>query len=115
MYALVIVLNATEYLDDILARFLDIGLKGATVLESQGMASCIVNHEIRSVPLFSYFKSLFDSSGPYNKTIFTVIESKELVELAINSVNEVMSDYPSEHSGLMFTVPIADIYSLGKI
>lgn len=50
-----------------------------------------------------------DSSGPYNKTLFTVIESKELVETAVSSVKEVMSDFPSEHSGLMFTVPIDNV------
>lgn len=37
MYALFIVLNRTDYLEDILAGFVEAGVGGATILDSQGM------------------------------------------------------------------------------
>ena len=42
MLALFLVLNEVDYLDDILAKFVEVGVKGATILESQGMASAML-------------------------------------------------------------------------
>ena len=39
MHILFLVLNKTEYLDDILSAFVKIGIKGATIIDSQGMGS----------------------------------------------------------------------------
>ena len=54
MNALFIVLNEIEYLDDILDGFVDIGVKGATILDSQGMGSAITNSGRGSDPFWSY-------------------------------------------------------------
>jgi len=43
MNVLFIVLNEPEYLDAILDSFVEIGVKGATILDSQGMGSAITN------------------------------------------------------------------------
>jgi len=52
------VLNEVDYLDDILAKFVDVGVSGATILHSQGMASAIVNSENNKISLFSALKAL---------------------------------------------------------
>lgn len=44
MYALFIVLNAIDYLEEILSGFVEVGVSGATILDSQGMGSTIVNN-----------------------------------------------------------------------
>ena len=38
-----LVLNEVEYLDEILDAFVDVGVKGATILDSQGMGSALTN------------------------------------------------------------------------
>lgn len=63
-----------DYLDDILAGFVDVGVSGATILDSQGMASAIVNGNNQGISLFSSLKTLLEDAHPYNKTIFTVLE-----------------------------------------
>ena len=42
MYALFIVLNEVDYLDTILDKFMEVGVKGATILDSQGGQVLIV-------------------------------------------------------------------------
>lgn len=113
MYVLFLVLNKTEYLDDILSAFMEIGVKGATILDSQGMASAIVYDEEQHLPLFGSLKNFLNSSHPYNKTIFTVIESEHLVEKAVEAVHDVVGDICKPGVGLMFTVPIGKIYGMG--
>lgn len=113
MYALFIILNETDYLDDILANFIEVGVRGATILESQGMASAILSNENRNIPIFGTLKAFLDTARPYNKTIFTVLDSKELVEKAVNVVKETLGEAAKEGAGLMFSIPIGDVYPLG--
>lgn len=114
MFVLFIVLNGVDYLDDILAKFVDIGVRGATILDSQGMASAILKSQNRGIPLFGLFESLIDDDKPYNKTIFTVLENEELVEKAVAVVQDVMEDVQQQGAGFMFTIPIAKVYKMGK-
>ena len=73
MNVLVIVLNKTEYLNEILDAFVEIGLTGATIIDSQGMGSAMTEVENTDEPFYGVLKTMFDDSRPYNKTIFTVI------------------------------------------
>lgn len=111
---LFIVLNEVDYLNDILEGFVNIGVSGATVLDSQGMASLIVSSSNQNIPIFGYLKSILDDSLPYNKTIFTVLENDELVEKAVAVVQEVLEDVDSNNKGFMFTIPIGKTYPMNS-
>lgn len=112
MYALFIVLNEVDYLEDILTAFVEVGVKGATILDSQGMGSALMNNGNLQAPLLGALKIFLNSSHPYNKTIFTVIESESLVEKAVDAVNDIMCNIGKPGIGLMFTVPVAKIYPI---
>lgn len=114
MYVLFIVLNQTNYLDEILTKFVDIGVSGATILDSQGMASAIVNSNNPGIPIFDIFRNVLDDSRPYNKTIFTVLESKELVDKVVMTVEDIIENEECYNAGFMFTIPIGEAYKLGK-
>ncbi|RXE60763.1 hypothetical protein EFD62_02260 [Acetivibrio mesophilus] len=107
------VLNEVDYLDDILAGFVEVGVSGATILHSQGMASAIINGENNKISLFGALKSLLDNIHPYNKTIFTVLENEELVEKAVAAVQGIIGKVSSPGIGFMFTVPIGKTYPIG--
>lgn len=110
--ALFIVLNEVDYLDDILAGFVENGVRGATVLDSQGMGSIIANSGSHGVPIFGYLKTLLADALPYNKTIFTVLENEVLVNKAVSVVQEVLRDISGSNTGFMFTVPIGKTYPM---
>jgi nitrogen regulatory protein PII len=112
MYALFIVLNKTDYLEDILSAFVRLGVEGATILDSQGMASAIINGQIENIPLFGSLKNIIEGSHPFNKTIFSVIENEELVDKVALAVKEVMGDSLKPGGGFMFSVPVNKVYNL---
>ncbi len=111
MNILFLVLNEVEYLDDILDAFVDVGVKGATILDSQGMGSALTNGG-KDVPFFGALRNLLDDARPYNKTIFTVIEDDKVLEDAIKSVKEILGDMTKPGVGLMFTLPVGKIYGM---
>ena len=112
MNVLVIVLNKKEYLDDILDSFVEIGIKGATIIDSQGMGSAITNSGRGSEPMFGAIRSFLDNARPYNKTIFTVIEDEEMLAEAVKIVKEIVGDIYKPGVGMMFTLPVGNIYGM---
>lgn len=114
MIALFIVLNDTSYLEDVLAKLTEMGA-GATILDSQGMASAIVHNKIDNIPLFGSFKNILAGSHPFNKTIFTVLEDEELAEKVADSIQKVMNGKSKYNgAGFMFTVSVGKVYMIGK-
>ena len=114
MQALFIVLNETQHLENILEAFVEVGVKGATIVDSQGMGRALASNSNQHLPLFGYLKTLMDDAHPYNKTIFTVLEDEELVEKAVKAVKGVVGDMNRPGVGFMFTVPVGKVYGLGK-
>lgn len=111
MNILFLVLNEVEYLDDILDAFVDVGVKGATILDSQGMGSALSDGG-KNLPFIGSLRNLLNEARPYNKTIFTVIEDDEILEDAVKAVKEILGDMDKPGVGLMFTLPIGKIYGM---
>ena len=79
---LLIILDRAELVDDLLTGFLDVGVPGATVLESRGMGS-IIRQEM---PIFAGLASLFpEHTG--SRVIVSV-----LPESVIDKVYEVIDE-----------------------
>lgn len=108
MELLVCVINKPELLDEVLAGFLEAGLTGCTVIESQGMGK-IVSQDI---PIFTGFTSLFAGARESNYTIFSVVKEKELLEDAIRVIREVYGSFDEPNSGILFTLPLNHVEGL---
>jgi len=114
MYALFVVLNEIDYMEDILSGFVENEITGATIVDSQGMGSALANSDNDDIPLFGKFRMLIGDSHPYSKTIFTVLKDESMVDKAVGVVQEVMGDIEGNGLGFMFSVPIANVYPIQK-
>lgn len=114
MHALVLVLNNREYMEDVLNGLVEVGVKGATILDSQGMGSEILAHNFSSANLFGGLKTVFDREHPFNKTIFTVIEDEELLHKAMDKIKLIVGDLSSAGEGLMFSIPVDNVMGMAK-
>ena len=108
MKLVVVVLNQTENLEDLLTGFLEIGVSGATVLDSVGMGR-ILSHDI---PIFAGLRSVFPGSSPGNKTIL-VVADEGLVEDIVAVVEDVCGSFDEPGSGLLFVLPVDATRGLG--
>lgn len=104
----VIVLNRTEHLEDLLTGFLEVGVSGATVLDSVGMGR-ILSHD---VPIFAGLRSAFPGASPGNKTIFAVAPP-DLVDDILAVVEDVCGSFDDPGSGLVFVLPVESSWGLG--
>jgi nitrogen regulatory protein PII len=107
MQLLIAVVNEPEKVDEILSGFLELGITGATVLNSEGMGR-VLSHDI---PIFAGLQTLISRSRPQNRTIFSVIED-EKVDPAIALLQEVCGDLTAPATGIAFTFPLDRVVGL---
>ncbi len=103
MQLLVAVINQAEALDDILSGFLELGITGATIINSEGMAR-VLTHDI---PLFAGIQTLISRSRAQNYTIFSVIDGDEKVEAAFALIQDVCGSLDEPGTGIIFTIPVS--------
>ena len=103
MKLLVLVLNKTECLEDILERMGEQGLKGATILESKGMAHSL--SEFSELKFMASLRMILDPDHQESKTIFMVLE-EDKVKTVSEIVNEATGGLGNPDTGIMFTLPV---------
>ncbi|GAB4262456.1 MAG: hypothetical protein Kow0092_12800 [Deferrisomatales bacterium] len=108
MQLLVLILNREEKLEEILTYFLEEGVQGATILESEGMGRILA----QEVPIFAGFRDLFAPAKPFNRTILSVVPD-ELVEPLGEGIGKILGGWDRRGSGFLFTVPVGRAWGSG--
>lgn len=109
MYLLTAVINNDELLDDLITGWLDIGITGATVIETTDSIQLIS----RNVPIFAGFRSLTSGGKQYNKTIFTAINDKQTLDHAIRFLKTLFKETGKPHQGIYFVTTLKSFGHLG--
>ncbi len=103
MKLVIIVLNKTECLENLLEEFATRNLQGATVIESRGMMQEL-SDEPDSDFLFS-LRHILNPSHKENRTIF-MAASESKIPMIVDAVNKVTGGLEHGDTGILFTVPI---------
>jgi len=101
--AVFIVLMDSEQVSAVMERMLEIGVKGATVLNSRGMTGFLQDPP----PFFSRIRHFTGSGVTDNQTIFTVV-SERGVKMVFDIVDEVTGGLSENGAGIAFAVPVTD-------
>jgi len=107
MKLLILILNKVEKLEEVFEGFLEIGITGATVVDSIGMGH-ILSEE---VPIFAGLRFMFAGSKPHNKTIISAIKD-EKEKPAIEVLQKILGDLNQPGTGIVFTIPIDRVEGL---
>ncbi len=103
MTLFVFICNKPEKLEEVLEGFLEVGITGATVIDSLGMGQILRTE----VPIFAGLReSFFGAATSSNKTILSVIEESEKIQAAYNIIEEVCGKLDEPGVGIAFTIPV---------
>jgi len=109
MKLVIVFLNKIEFLDDLLSGFLEIGVTGATVLDTVGMGRIIS----KNIPIFAGLRDAFAGSSPANKTILAVVD-ESLVDPIAAVVEDLLDSFHEERGAFVVSLPIDKIFGLKK-
>lgn len=107
MKLLILILNKVEKLEEVFEGFLEIGITGATVIDSVGMGH-IISEE---VPIFAGLRFMFAGSKPHNKTVISAIKD-EKEKPAIEVLQKILGDLNEPGTGIVFTIPLDRVEGL---
>ncbi len=108
MHLLIAVVNQEEKLEEVLSGFMEIGVTGATVINSEGMGRLLSSE----VPIFAGLEAFADRTRPRNQTLFSVIADDDKVERALRLLQEVCGSFEEPARGIAFTVPVTRVVGL---
>lgn len=101
MQLAVFVLSKTELLDDFLIALAEHGIRGATVLDSKGMAHALPKGNSFAASL----RLILTPGHEEGKTVFAVVPD-EKVSVVSQVANHVCGDLSGPESGILFAIPI---------
>jgi nitrogen regulatory protein PII len=112
-HLVVYVLDRIEQCGDILEIWDQAGAPGITILESTGLQR--LRRATRDdLPLLPSLRNLLASQELHHRTLFTVIEDEETVQRVIEATKTCVVDFNRPHTGLLFVVPVSQVYGLEK-
>jgi len=102
MKLFVFVLNNEEFLEEVIQAYIEGGVTGATILDSEGMGRFLTYN----IPLFAGFKEFMKGNRPYNKTILSVVKNQETINCIKVLVESIIGPLEDAGNGIMFSIDI---------
>lgn len=111
MFLLVMVLDDTNRLNDVLAAWQTAGVRGVTILESTGLARTLERHEARGA--FAGFGAVFGGGRVGHNTLFAVVDDVAVAGVVAERVQSILGDLNKPNTGILFILPVLAAWGLG--
>lgn len=109
-YLLIMVLDDSTRLNEVLAAWKEAGVPGITILESTGLNRVLPRHSAQS--MYAGFSQVFGGGRVGHHTLFAIINSLELADAAAEATTAILGDLAKPHTGIMCAVPIAQTWGV---
>lgn len=114
MQLLILILHNTRYMDKILARMLEAGIRGGSLLDCEGVLQAIAHNSVEPPPIFGSLRQYLNPErGEMNKVLLSALRDSEVEEVR-KIVRDVTGGLDKANTGIMMTVPILTIEGLAK-
>lgn len=111
-HLLIVILNDLQCLPDLLQAWQDVGVPGATILESVGAYRA--GTWLTQVGLGTLDR-LFEAEEVRRRTLLAAIEDDELLAQAVAEAERVVGGFDRPDSGLLLVLPVAQAKGLHKV
>jgi hypothetical protein len=111
-YLLIMVLDDSNRLNEVLEAWRTAGIRGTTILESTGLNRVLPRHTAQ--PMFVGFSQMFGGGRVGHQTLFAIIDSLELAEAAVSATEAVIGKLTDPNTGIMFVTPVLQVWGLPK-
>lgn len=109
-YLLILVLDDSTRLNEVLEAWRTAGIQGITIFESTGLNRVLPRHTAQ--PMFAGFGQMFSSGRVGHNTLFAIIDSLDLAEAAVQATEAVIGPLTSPHTGIMCVTPVAKVWGI---
>jgi hypothetical protein len=109
-YLLIMVLDDSTRLNEVMEAWRTAGIRGITIFESTGMNRVLPRHTAQ--PMFAGFGQVFGGGRVGHHTLFAIIDSMALAEGAVRATEAVIGKLDDPHTGIVFVTPVLKVWGL---
>jgi nitrogen regulatory protein P-II 1 len=113
-YLVLMVVDNLDYVPEILSAWEKAGVLGVTILDSTGLGRIRRSGLRDDLPLMPSLSDLLQNEEIHHRTLFSVVDSQEVVDRMVAIVENIVGDLDEPHTGFMFVVPVVHVYGMGK-
>ena len=101
------VLKRTELVDSIMTALFNAGIRGATAIDSVGMANTLAKMD-ENTPMVHLLRGILagEDDSHKSKTLFVVVNDDQ-AEIVKNAIHTVTGDLAKPNAGIMFGIPVS--------
>lgn len=111
-HLVLVILDNFEVLPDLLKAWREAGVSGATILESAGAYRA--TGWLGRMGLGALDR-LFESDEVRRRTVFSVVETNELLDKAVGEAERVVGGFEQPDTGVLIVLPISEVRGLRKV
>ena len=109
-YLLIMVLDDSNRLNEVLEAWRSSGVQGITIFESTGINRGLPRHSAQ--PMFAGFGQMFGGARVGHNTLFAIIDSLELAETAVEATEAVLGSLSDPHTGIVCVTPVSKVWGI---
>lgn len=108
MYRMVmLVMDELEKVSEVMTAWQEAGVSGITVWESRGIGRMHTNTGLRDdIPIIPSLSSLLRTREEEHRTIFTLVDSEEMVDRLIEVTETITGGLDGPNKGILFVMPV---------
>ncbi len=113
-YLVVLIANDIDDCPSILTAWEEVGVTGVTILASTGLGHLHRAGLSEDIPLMPSLHDIFESGEEQHRTLLSVVDGLEIVDKMVSAVQQIIGNLEDPHTGILFVVPVLQVYGLGK-
>jgi hypothetical protein len=110
MYMLMFVLDDPNRLDDLLSAWIEVGITGATIIESTGIRRRIP----QSVPMRFLYQTAGSLIEEGHVTLLAIVADEQKARLCLQATEALVGDLSGPNTGVFAAWPLALVKGLPK-
>lgn len=104
MQLIYVIIKHVNLTDQLMVELANAGVKGATVIDSEGMAKYLYKSE--NVQTLDILKQILNKENANESKTIIMAVNDDMVETVKSTVKSVVGDFNVPNAGVMFGVPI---------
>ncbi len=113
MYHMVmLVLDNQDQCPSVLDAWEAAGVGGITIMETTGLGRVRQSGIRDDIPLLPSIMSFMRTPEEHHRTLFTIVDSEEMVDRLIEMTVEVVGDLNIPNRGILFVLPVSRVVGL---
>jgi nitrogen regulatory protein P-II 1 len=113
-FLVVMIIDNPDDCPRVLEAWREVGVNGATILESTGMGRLIGSGLRDDLPLIPSLSSFLEMREEPHRTVFSVVKEQSTVDQMVTAAQTIIGDLNKPHTGILFVLPVLQVYGLDR-